>query len=178
MAPTPSKTIGITTVTDPRQIGHVTLVFEPKSNYPWMMPLLSEQYETNMDGFDLVEHRFADPKDTDTIYKDADDTPNFFAVDPDIIEVKILSSIAENTNNTIYKFEDLDDDPTDSATVGRMRTELIHSLFTNNIKVSTSKGNYKARLANVDDLALIVDNAASKKKGAIVLYVSFPRIYP
>jgi len=165
----PSKTYGLTTVTDPRQIGLVTLLVEPNSKYPWMIPLLSKQYETNINGFNLVENRFADPEDTDTIYKDADDTPNFFAVDPDIIEVKILSSIAENTDDTPYQFEDSTDDAPDSETVERMRNDLIHSLFTNNIKVSTSKGNYKSRLADADDLVFVVDTAAKKKGNVIAL---------
>ena len=174
----PSKTDGLTIVTDPRQIGHVTLIFEPNSKYPWLMPLLSEQYETNINGFNLVENRFADPEDTDTIYKDADDTPNFFAVDPEIIEVKILSSIAENTDDTSYQYEDSTDVAPDGPEVERMRNDLLHSLFTNNIKVSTSKGNYKSRLADADDLVLVVDAAAKKKGNVIALYVSFPGVHP
>ena len=138
----PSKTDGLTTVTDPHQIGQVTLIFEPNSKYPWMTELLSEQYETDINGFHLVEHRFADKEKTETIYKDDNDTPIFFAVNPAIIEVKILSSIEENTDDTTYQFEDFTDVPLDNSdTVARLRTNLIHLLFTDNIRVTTHKNN-------------------------------------
>ena len=142
-----------------------------------LLELLSEQYETDISGIDLVENRFADPKDNDTIYKNVNDTPHFFAVDPDIFEVKILSSIADNTNDTTYRFENSDVSP-DPDAVDRMRTDLIHSLFTNNIRITTSKNNYKSKISTTDDLAYVVDIASKKKGTQIILFVSFPRIYP
>ena len=176
----PSATKGFVTIVDTKQIGKVSLIFEKYNKYPWLSSLLAEQYETDIDGNELVEHWYTDIEDDNFVYKYDDDTIKYYAVDPSIVEVKLLSLIEDNTPNTAIT---IPFETNTKQTIAEMRANLIKSLFTNIIKVTIMKSNFKSKLSAINDMVFLEERSLSpsvKAKVAvdIVPYVSLPRIYP
>ena len=132
----PFATKGLTTIDDPQQIGKVILIFEKHNKYPWLASLLSEQYGTDIDGYKLVERWYTDNKDKTSVYKYDDDTIKYHAVNPSIVEIKLLSSIHDNTPCTLFRYpSETDEKPTEDVIV-EIRAELVTSLFADNIKIA------------------------------------------
>ena len=78
----------LTDVTDPAEIGKVILMFDSSTKFPWLPPILSENFPPEITGHDPVERRYIDLDDkTKGFIQDSNGIDSYFVVNPAIIKI-------------------------------------------------------------------------------------------
>ena len=173
-----SPTFGLTTVTDPKLISKIILVFEPSTKFPQLAPVLSENYVLTITGSDLVECRYASLEDKAQCFiQHANGINKYFVDHPDTVKIKILNFIIENTPNTIY----LDSSKPPVQLTGKalktMKSDLLTSIFDDNMNIQLTKANQRLSLSSVEEILFLVDYAIKIPSNMIVLFLLFPCLY-